>query len=62
MCEVYGDARFSQKKKIFINRLNIGLPLWAWEKKTVHEVEKYWLFGKEKVPGAVVCKEGDAER
>ena len=46
-------------KKIFTNGLNMALSLKALVKKTV-KVETYWLFSKEKIPGATVSKEGQA--
>ena len=48
-------------KKIFTNELNMILPQWTWVKKTVCGVETHWLLGKEKVTGAVVSREGDAD-
>ena len=48
-------------KKIFANGLYVGLARQAWVGKTVHRVERHWLSGKEKVPGAVVSKEGHAD-
>ena len=52
---------FSKKKKVFTNELNIGLPLWAYIEKTFHVVETHRLSSKEKVVGAAVTKEGDAD-
>ena len=46
---------------MFTNWLNIGLPQWARVKKTVHDVEIYWLFSKEKVLDAAVNKEEHAD-
>ena len=42
MCDAYREACFSQKK--FMNRLNMGLLLWA----IVHWLESHWLSGKKK--------------
>ena len=42
--DVYGEACFNQK--MFTYGLNIDLPLQAWIKKTVHEVETYCLLKK----------------
>ena len=42
--------------KIFTNGLDLGLPLWAWDEKAVHE-----FSGKEKVLGVVVRKEGHVD-
>ena len=39
----------------------MGLPLWTWAKKTVHGVKTHWLSSKEKVPGAIVSKEDNAD-
>ena len=39
----------------------MGLSQWAWVEKTVCSVETHWLSGKEKVPGATVSKEGNAD-
>ena len=39
----------------------MALLLWAWVKKTVHEVVTHWLSGEEKVLGAMVSKEGQAD-
>ena len=47
-------------KKMFTNRLNMGLILWAWIKKTVNGVETHKLSRK-KVWCAVVSKEDNAE-
>ena len=55
MGNVYDEA--SLVKKMFTNWLNIGLPQWVWDKKTVHEEETHWLSSKEEVWGTVVCKE-----
>ena len=44
--DMYREAGFSEK--IFTNGLNMGLTLWVCVEKTVHGVEAYWLFGKEK--------------
>ena len=40
----------------------MGLTLQARVKKIFHGVQTNWPFGKEKVPGTVVSKEGHAER
>ena len=45
-------------KKMFTNELNMGLPLWVL---IVYRVETYWLSSKDKVLGAVVSKEGQAD-
>ena len=42
------------------NQLNVGLPIQAWIKKTVSSEDIHWLTGKEKVSGAAVCKEANA--
>ena len=34
---------------------------WAWEKKRIHGIDTSWLFGKEKILGTVVSKEGHAD-
>ena len=39
----------------------MGLPHWAWVKKTVHGVKMYWLSSKEKVPSAVISKKGNVD-
>ena len=57
--DMYQETCFSQK--IFANGQNMGLPLWAWVEKTVYGVETHWLFGKEKIPGTAVSKEGHAD-
>ena len=36
---------------MFINKLNMGLPLQARVEKTATGVETHWLFGKEKNSG-----------
>ena len=59
VCDVYREAWVSQK--MFPNKLNMDLPLWDWVEKTVHGVEIHWLFGKEKVLGTVISKEGHAD-
>ena len=46
---------------MFTDRLNMGLSLRVWIKKTVHRVEAQWLSGKEKVPDSAVIKEGHAD-
>ena len=46
---------------MFTIGLNGGLPLQACIEKIVHGVKIHWLFNIEKVPGAVVSKEGHAE-
>ena len=56
---MYEEACFS--KKNFLNQQNMDLLLQAQVKKTVHRVETHWHSGKEKVPGAAVNKEGDAD-
>ena len=33
----------------------------VWVENTVHQMKTYWISGKEKVPGAVVRKEGHAD-
>ena len=38
-----------------------GLSLRARVEKTVHELETHRLSGKERVPGAVVSKQGNAD-
>ena len=58
MYVVYGEAYFSQKR--FTNTLNMGMPLRTRIKKTIQRVGKHWLFGKEKVLGAAIGKEGHA--
>ena len=57
MCDLYGEACFSQK--IFTNWQHMALSLWAWVQKTVCGVET--LSGKEKISGAIVSKEGYAD-
>ena len=54
MCDAYGEASFSQK--MFINSLNMSLPLRFWVEKTVHGMRAHWLSGNEKVPGSAVRK------
>ena len=49
MCDMYREASLDQK--MFTNGLNVGLPLQAWVKKTVHGVETWWLSSKEDIPG-----------
>ena len=39
----------------------MGLPVRAGGKKTVHEVETYWLSGKDKVPGFTASKDGHTD-
>ena len=42
-------------KKMFINgQLNMCLLLRSWVEKIVHEVERLWLFGGEKILGSVI--------
>ena len=59
ICDVHREECFSQK--MFANRLNMGLSLSAWIKKTVHGVETHWLSSKEKVPDAAVTKDSDVD-
>ena len=59
MLDVYKEKCFSQK--IFTNELNMGLPLRINVKKIIKGVEIRWLSSKEKVPGAVVSKEGNTD-
>ena len=54
MYDEYGKACLSQK--MFTNGPNMGLTLGVPVEKTVHGVETHWHSGKEKIPGAVVCK------
>ena len=49
---------FIKKKKKFMNGLIVGLPSWAWVKKTVYRVETHWLTDKEKVSGSAFHKKG----
>ena len=53
--------KFAFLKEFVINRLNMGLPLCAWVKKTVHLEKTYRLSRKEKVPGTAVSNEGYAD-
>ena len=55
MCDVCGEARCSKKK---INGINMGSPQRSWVEKTIYGVKIFWLSGKEKVPDAVISKEG----
>ena len=59
MCNVYRETCFSQNT--FTNGQNIGLPLRARVKKEVHRVKAHKLSSKQRVPGAVVSKESQAE-
>ena len=59
MCGMFKETCFSQK--MFTNGLDMGLPQWTWNKKTVHELEMHWLSGKENVLGAAIIKESHAE-
>ena len=45
-----------------MNRRNIGLPQRTYFNKTVYGVKTHWHSGKEKVPSAVVSKEGHFEK
>ena len=56
-------SMFIVNRKIFVNELNISLPLWAWvkKKKTVHGMETLWISSKEKVLSAVISKGGHAD-
>ena len=47
--------------KIFTNGLNMVLPKQTRLEKTGNGVEIHWLFGKEKVLGVVISKEGHAD-
>ena len=58
-CLLYTKKHVSVQKML-TNGLNMGLPLRARVKKTVHGVETHWLSGKEKVLGAAVSKESHA--
>ena len=53
MCDVYRKACFC--RKVFKNRLNKGSAIPSLSHK-VHEIEKHWLSGKEKVLGTVEKK------
>ena len=46
---------------MFTKWLNMGLPLGARIEKIIHGIEIHEYFGKEKVPGTPVSKEGYAE-
>ena len=46
---------------MFANGLNMDLQLETWVEKIVYEGETHWHFGKEKVPSAAFCKEGNNE-
>ena len=59
MCDMSGKACFS--KKVFTNRLNMGLPQLAWIKRIVDGLETQWLSGKENILGTMVNKEGYAD-
>ena len=48
-------------KQRFIKEQKIGLPLRITVEKTVHALETHWLFGKEKVLGAAISKESNAD-
>ena len=61
MFDVYKEAGFNKKKKIFMNGLNMGLPQYTWVEKTVHGVETHLLSGKEKVLDAAFSKEDNAD-
>ena len=54
---MYTEKHVLVQKKIK-KCLQVGLPLWAWVKKTDQGVETQGLSSKEKVSGAVVSKEG----
>ena len=45
-------------KKMFTNKLNISLPLWAWVENSVFGVKTHLLSSKEKFLGAAVRKKG----
>ena len=47
-------------KRVLMNGLNMGLPLWSWVEKIVHGLETHWLSGKEKVP-SITSKEGHSD-
>ena len=55
MCDVFEETCFS-KKKMYTNELNMTLTQGVWTKKTVYQMERNWLSGKEKVPGAAISK------
>ena len=59
MCDVSGEACFSQK--LFTSGKKIGLLLWDWVKKTVHGVDTHWFFDKEKVLDTAASKEGHTD-
>ena len=59
MSVVCGGACFCEK--VLTNKQDIALPLWTKVEKTVNGVETHWISRKERVPGAVVSKEGDFE-
>ena len=53
---MYAEKQFQLKKKILANRLNMGLPLPAWVKETIHKVETHSPV--DKVLGTAIIKEG----
>ena len=55
------DGKANFRKKIFTNRLKMGLQHRDWVEKIVNGVETHWLSGKEMVPGTAVRKEGHAD-
>ena len=61
-CVICMEKHVLGRKKMFTNRLNIGLPLCAWIEKTIHGVETHWLSDKEKVQGAGINEEEYADR
>ena len=48
-------------KKIFTNRLNIGLARQAWVKKKIHRRETWWLSDQETILDAADIEEGHAD-
>ena len=61
ICEVIVELCSGEKKKNVYNRLNIVLSLRVWVEKTNNATEILQWPSDKKVPGAVVCKEDQAD-
>ena len=59
--DVMCSENYASVKKMYRNGLNKDLLLRARVKKIIYGVETHRLSSKEKVPGAEVSKEGDAD-
>ena len=58
---VMGIEKHILVQKIFTNGLNLCLPLQAWVEKKINWAKRHWLSRRDKVPGAVISKEGLAD-